>query len=462
MKETTLKKTLLATALVTALAGMQPAHATNWLTLQNNEPPATGAYKFWGFIQPQYVYNEGGAVNGLKGAAGITSYNGKTPVFNLVAPDQTDKQQAQIFRARAGVRGNLADKKINYFLLAEAGNNGLTRADPVVFSDATITFNYIPGARIRVGLGRLPLGEEAMTGVLAMDYINFTNATDNLLNERFVVPYSNTTRSHNPILGLPLKSSQLDGGVGGFRDIGIEAYDWFTNGRWEYSYALMGSNGTGANWVDSNGGYDVSGRLQASYLFGGKGPKREDVSVYVWHQEGKRDYGGTDYNRMRQGIGFKYLRSGIRLSGEYMRGKGMIFFGPNPPFTDLNTTTAFEPVILIAPDSSNKADGYYLDAGWRFARKWEADLRYDYFDRLSNSSYDERKFTTTTIGLQYFYSPTLRVAANYEIRNQQAPGIYTPGATGASTAATQTQLSNANAIADSLGNRISVQATWTF
>jgi hypothetical protein len=339
-----LKKTLLATAMVTALGGIQPAIATNWLALQNNEAPGAPAYKFWGFIQPQYVYNEGGAVSGITAPANLAHYNGQTALFNLVAPDQTSQDQLQIFRARGGVRGAIPDTKINYFLLGEVGNNGLTRADSIVASDATVTFNYIPGVRIRVGLGRLPLGEEAMSGVTSIDYNNFTNVTDNLLNERFVVPYSNASRRHSPILGLPLKSSELDGNVGGFRDIGIEAYDWFNRGRWEYSYALMGSNGTGTNWVDGNGNYDVSGRLQASYIWGGKGPKREDVSAYIWHQEGKRDFGGSNYNRMREGIGFKYLKSGIRLSGEYIRGKGMIFVGPNPPFNSM--------LIFSAPEAA--------------------------------------------------------------------------------------------------------------
>lgn len=457
-----MKKTLLVTALVAALGNIQSASATNWLALQNNEPKNAPAFKFWGFIQPQYVSNEGGAVNGIAAPSPqLSSYNGHTALFNTVAPDQQQRDQFQIFRARAGARGQILNGKINYFVLGEVGNNGLTLADPVVASDASVTFNYIPGARIRVGLGRLPLGEEAMTGVLALDYINYTNATDNLLNERYVVPYSNAARSHSPILGVPLASSKTDGGTGGYRDIGIEAYDWFNHGRWEYSYALMASNGTGTNFVDGNGNYDLSGRLQASYLFGGKGPKREDVSAYIWHQEGKRDFAGTNYNRMREGVGLKYLRGSLRLSGEYMRGKGMIFVGANPPFQDAGAP-AFEPVTLVALQDSNKADGYYLEGGWRFDRKWEADLRYDYLDRLSNSAYDERKFTTWTLGMQYFYSPTLRFAVNYDIRKLKSPAVNTPGATGASTAQTQTQLTDANIIGDSMGNRISVQATWVF
>jgi hypothetical protein len=45
----------------------------------------------------------------------------------------------------------------------------------------------------------------------------------------------------------------------------------------------------------------------------------------------------TEYNRMREGTGFKYLKDKLRFSGEYMRGAGMIYNGPNPPFVDIPT-----------------------------------------------------------------------------------------------------------------------------
>lgn len=457
-----MKQTTLAVLGAAALGAAPLASATNWFQLQNNEAPGAPAYKFWGFIQPQFVHNTGGAIEGVSAPPGLKAYNGQTPLFNQVAPDQNSGDQFQVFRARPGVRGVIpgTDGKINYFLLGEIGNNGLTRAKPAVFSDATVTFNYIPGARIRLGLGRLPMGEEAMTGVQVMDYINFSNVTDSLLNERFVLPYS-TTRPTSPILGVPMASSQLTGAVGGFRDTGVEVYDWFKHGKWEYTYALMLSNGNGLSFSDDNGSKDVTGRLQASYVFGGNGPKREDVTAYIWHQQGKRTFAGTDYNREREGVGFKYLRHGLRFSGEYIQGKGMIFIGPNPPFNDIGGTTAFEPVTLMALADSNKASGYYLESGWRFLPKWEADLRYDYLDRLSNSSYDERKFTTWTLGAQYFYSPKVRVTVNYAIRKLDVPADTTPGLSGTAVAQ-KTQLDDANTIAKSMGNQLSVQLTWLF
>jgi phosphate-selective porin len=112
-------------------------------------------------------------------------------------------------------------------------------------------------------------------------------------------------------------------------------------------------------------------------------------------------------------------------------------------------------------ESSNKASGYYLDMGWRFNQKWEADLRYDEFSKLTNSAFDERKTTTWTLGAQYFFSPALRFQVNYEIRNAK---VVDPNAAGLSGTATQqhTQLSNNTTTLNTMGNRLSAQLTWIF
>lgn len=443
-----MKKTALAVAMLAAIGHAPASFATNWFQLQNTEPAGASAARFWGFVQPQYINNAGGAVTGLTGAAPLTKYNGQTPVFNLVAPDQAKSSQAQIFRARPGLRGALAEGKVNYFLLADVGNNGLTIKKSVVFSDATVTLNYIPGVRVRLGLGRLPIGEEAMLGEPAMDYINFTNVTDGLLNERFGV-YKSV-----PAAGSKLSGVTPYGAVGGFRDTGIELFDWFRKGRhMEYAYALMVSEGNGIGLLDNtNGGNtDVTGRLQASYIFDGAGPKRQDLTGFIWHQEGNRGTAaGHTYKRMREGLGFKYVQGPFRLGSEYIRGSGMIFSGPNPPFNAVAGGAAI--TTQMGLDSSNTANGYYLDAGWKFMEKFEADVRYDTYDRMNNSAVDERKFKTTTVGGQYFYSDAMRFNINYEIRKLQInPAGYTAATIG-----------NPTAIVNSLGNRLSAQMTYSW
>lgn len=460
-----MKKTILA-AVVLATFGHAPAtFATNWFELQNNEKAGAEPYTFWGFVQPTYTRVDSAAVNGITAPPGLKPYNGQIYLGNLVGPDLARDEQLQMFRARPGVRGVIpgTDEKINYFVLAELGNNGLTREKHAVFTDASVTFNQIPGARIKVGLGRLPLGEEAMQGVQIMDYINFTTATDQLLNERFVTPYTNTARNHSPVLGVPFRQSRLTGAIGGFRDVGIEVYDWFTRDKMEYAYAVMVSNGNGISFSDSNGSKDVTARLQAAYVFGGSGAKREDVMAYVWHQEGKRSYNGSDFSRIREGVGAKYLRNGLRVSGEYMRAKGMIYVAQTPQFNDLGgttvATTAFEPVDLMAVESSNKADGYYLEAGWKFNPQWEVDLRYDELNKMTNSAFDERKSTTWTLGGQYFYNPKLRFALNYEVRAVKVPHMDAQGTVPGNYAL---QLTDFKTILDTTGNRLSAQMTYTF
>lgn len=449
-----MNKTLLAAGLAAALGCAQPSLAANWLELQGNERANAPTFTLWGFIQPTYMASRSTQVTGLTGPAGITRYNGHDLIPNLVAPDYKHGSELFFQRARPGIRGVMPfDSRINYFVLAELGKNGLTREQDVVLSDASLTFNYIPGARIRAGLFKLPTGEEALEAVHVLDYVNFTNVTDNLLNERIVIR-AGAAPGRTTNIPAGLTGASVVGSTSGFRDIGIQAYDWFRHERWEYAYALMVSNGDGINHVgDTNGSKDVTLRLQTSYIFGGSGARREDVTAYLWHQEGKRTFGSRDYSRIREGIGAKYLRHGLRLGGEYIRGRGMIFNGPQPPFNDAGAP-ALEPLYAVAPDSSNRADGWYLDAGWRFLPKWEADLRYDTLDRLPNSAANERRFNTWTVGLQHFFTPKARVTFNYEFREQKVPnpGAITPAA----------QSTNAQAIANALSDRMSLQLTYIF
>ncbi len=115
----------------------------------------------------------------------------------------------------------------------------------------------------------------------------------------------------------------------------------------------------------------------------------------------------------------------------------------------------------MAVESSNKADGYYLDAGWKFAPQWEMDLRYDELNKMTNSAFDERQSTTWTLGGQYFYSPKLRFAVNYEIRAVTVPHMDAHGTTGTQAQWT-TQLNDNKTILDTTGNRLSAQLTWIF
>jgi hypothetical protein len=431
---------MIQTKLATLLLATLPisAHAANWLQLQGSEAPDTGHYKFFGFLQPTYTYIDADPIQDLLGAAAI--FNGQLTTPNRVGPRLEDNDELQFNRARIGVRGNIVPGKVNYFTLVEAGENALTSQHNLIVTDASVSFNYIPGARIRAGLFKLPTSEEALVAVhTSFPYVYFSNVATNLLIENQVKPSGavNAAGTSN--------GSTISGGSG-FRDIGVQVFDWFNKGAWEFSYALMLSNGSEVDQLsDNDSNKDVTGRVQASYVFGkSKGPNREDASVWIWHQNGEREFGAASFDRIREGIGGRYQKGPWRATAEYLRGEGMIVSGANPPFPGQPTQIGV----------NEKADGWYVEGGWRFHKNWEIDLRHDYFDRMTETASLEREFTTTTLGANWYFYKNTRLTLNYEWRDLE---VSNPSAIAAGTART-----NAETISDNLGDRASLQLTWFF
>lgn len=431
-----MKQRMLAALLVAALP--VSAHAANWLQVQGNEAPNTGRFSLFGFLQPSYTYIDADPIQGLLGTA--APFNGQLTLPNRVGPENEDKDELHFFRARLGARGNILPGKINYFLLAEAGKNAITSQRDVMMTDASITFNYIPGARIRVGLFKLPTSEEALVAVhMAYPYVYFSNAATNLLVE-------NQVRSTGAVSLTGASNGNTVSAGSGFRDWGVQVYDWLNKGPWEFSYALMVSNGNEIEELsDDDGNKDITGRLQASYVFDkSKGPNREDASVWLWHQNGEREFGGRDFDRIREGIGARYQKGPWRATAEFLRGDGMIVAGPNPPFPGQPTQIGV----------NEKADGWYIEGGWRFHKDWEVDLRHDVFNRMTEAAALERQFTTTTLGANWFFYKNTRLTLNYEWRDLEVPNL--------SAIPAGAQRTNAQLIADNLGDRASVQLTWFF
>ncbi|HLP98951.1 MAG TPA: hypothetical protein VK149_10935 [Sideroxyarcus sp.] len=427
----------LVTALLLAILAPVAAHATNWLQLQGNEAPNAGAFRVFGFIQPTYTYIDAKPVTTLQGAA--AAYNGQYSTLNLNWPDLAHPHQFQIMRAGLGARGRLGDE-INYFLALDAGQNGTTYYHDAVLTDASLTFNHIPGARIRAGLFKLPTSEEALLAVnTSSPYVYNSNAVLYML---VGLPVQSNGGAVN-VSGA--SSANLTSGFSGYRDWGVQVYDWFVRGQWEYSYAAMVSNGDAIDRPrDSDGHKDLTLRVQAAYLLGGSGPNREDISAFAWRQKGARLFGNEHFGMVREGLGLKYLHGNYRVSTEYLRANGMVVGGQAPPFVG-------QP---FAAGVNEKAGGWYIEGGWRFLPQWEADLRYDYLDFMTQNLANEREFATTTMGMQYLVSPAMRIVFNYEWRSMKVSNA-------AAIAAGATR-DNALAIANNLGNRASLQLTWSF
>ena len=449
-----IKMSLMAKSIaVSLLTSTSTLHAANWLMLQGTEPVGQSERaKVWGFIQAQYQKD-----NSDPNPAG-----GYIPP-KLIGPDLDSQEQFNINRARLGVRGTglPLDSKVNYFFLAEFGNNGITAPGDrnVRVTDASITLNHIPGARIRAGLFKYPGAEEGLQAIHVFDYINFTTVTNQLLLERF--PNDNGTYEaavNNPPITLPASSSinAFNSSVGAFRDTGIQVFDTFKVNNWEHSYAVMIGNGNGLNFGNSDDNYDTYLYWSSELVYGGKGGRREGLKMFAWNQSGKRlldstddsIYNPTEHDRDRSGLGVKYLQKPFRISAEYMQGEGMIFVGQDKSTFNINGTAAGD-------GTDGKANGYYLEGGWYIpGTKWEIDARYDVYNRLTDNvalptgATLEFKFETLTLGAQYHINKKTRI--NMEIANRSFEAIdFADGA-------------GPNANLDGVSERLAVQLTHIF
>ncbi|WP_024852111.1 porin [Hydrogenovibrio kuenenii] len=427
MKKHLLKKVLpIAILAATASTSVQ---AANWLMLQGTEPANQAPRaKVWGFLQLDYQ-----STDDTKLKAG--PYKGKSAAFNQVAPQLSSPSSFNVKRARIGVRGNNfpLDPKVNYFLLTEFGNNGITtggKASQGQLTDASVTLNHIPGARIRVGLFKTPGSEKAMQGIGVYNYVNFTSVVDRLLLERsFTNSTGDTTRSQP---------------VSAFRDTGVEVFDSFNLKGWDTSYAVMMGNGNGLAMTDNNKSKDTYLYLSTEKVFGAsKGPRRHGLKFYAWSQNGKRTINisgvATDKDRSRSGLGTTYFDGKYRMTAEYITAKGMIYGGTKGAGLPADGAS-------FSVQTDEEANGYYVDLGYRVKPNIELNARYDFLDSGTKVAANERKFTNTTLGAQYFFNKKTTLMADYEIRKIEAPA-------GNATV---------KSILDSLDNRLALQLRVVF
>ena len=440
------------------------AQAANWLMLQGTEPEAAAARaKVWGFIQPEYTSTSGTLLQ-----AG--PWKGQDAIFNQMRPNLKSNKGFNILRARLGVRGTglPLDSNVNYFLLTEFGNNGVTVGDngSAKVTDASITLNHIDGARFRVGLFKTPGSEEGLQAIHVMDYINFTGVTNGLLLERYFDGDGSGTFVQ-PVPGAGTASNSGDankpnGPVGAFRDIGIQMFETFKVNDWEHSYAVMIGNGNSTNRGDNNDSMDTYVYWSSEQVYAGAGPRREGWKLFAWNQDGKRTLtteGAGEYDRTRSGLGTTFKKDKQRLAFEYITAEGMIFNGTdggavagavgaapggkfvgNPGDCGLPTCPV---TASFNVETKGEADGYYVHYGYALTNELELDLRYDVYNRMTDVAAKERKFDTLTVGAQYFFNRKSRLVVNYEARNAEAPNL-------AST-------HNANLILDGMDDRLTAQ-----
>ena len=442
------KKITLALAMASAIMTTGTASAANWLMLQGTEKPGvSGRAKVWGFIQPEYQ-----STSDKKLAAG--GWSGQSAIFNQSRPNLTSASGFNVIRARLGVRGIAMplDSNVNYFLLTEFGNNGITSGGggggDTEVTDASITLNHIKGARVRVGQFKYPGSEEGLQAIHVFDYINFTNVTNQLLLERFFAGDGSGTPGNGTGISGGLKNAPTRP-VGAFRDVGVQVFESFAKGDWDHSYAVMIGNGGGINRSNPDSNLDTYLYWASEKVFSGKGPRRDGLKVIAWSQTGKRTLtteGAGTFDRNRTGFGVLYRKGKIRAGFEYIDAKGMIFNGTDGGAVAGSGSNGTSQTSSFNVLSTGTANGYYFDFGYYITPKLTVDFRYDTLNRGTQAAAAERTFTTTTIGTQYFFNKKSRVLANYEIRTAGAPA----------NAGANTLLSN------SIDNRMSLQLLTIF
>ena len=471
------KKVALAATITAMLGGFaSTANAVNWLMLQGTEKDGQAPRaKVWGFLQPTYQKDTSDST-----AAEPTR----------IGPNLEKQSQFQLQRARIGVRGLglPLDSNVNYFILAEFGQNAITdggiygQQKSAVLTDASITLNHIDGARIRMGLFKTPGPEEVFQGIFTFDYINFTDVSNQMMLERFtagvnpncdvaVAGQAPIPGCSNGGAGFPTApNNQAPGQLraneaswdsfGAARDIGIQVFDSFKGNGWDHSYAIMIGNGNGLNTGGHADGEDTYLYWSSEKLIaGGVGPWAHGLKMFVWSHNGKRKVDLTDdatanavvYDRKRAGVGARYRGGNWRIAGEYMTGEGMIFQGPEKPNMGIGALAATQ-------DLKGESDGYYLDVGYYVpGTKWELDARYDVYNRSTTHDLLTAEFKTLTLGVQYHLNRKTKLTLNYAMRDASAKDPIST----ASTPLTNMTTGLHNGL-NGIEDRLSVQATVVF
>ena len=422
MNHKIVKQGLSTLALGMGLMVSQQAFSANWLMLQGTEPTGSASRaNVWGFVQAQYQKDYSDA---------FVAPNGSELYIppKLIGPSLDSQSQFNVNRARIGARGaNLPlDSNTNYFILAEFGNNLITSTADYDgtesttkyaphLTDASITFNNIKQARVRVGMFKYPGAEEGMQAIHTFDYINFTNVTNQLTLERFPSA-EDLNLAPQPEPGNSM--NRFSQPVGAFRDTGVQVFSTFKVGNWEHSYAAMVGNGNGVNIGSNNGKYNGYLYWSSERVFdgGGKKARREGWKLFAWGQEGERTNAydlSQEQKRTRYGLGTKYLKKPFRVTAEYMWGKGMIFQGQQRPQDMFN---------------DKEADGGYIDIGFYIPKsKWEIDFRADTYTRGENAAAsgpdDKTKYNTVTIGTQYHFNKKTHATVSYDFRNDSSDTV---------------------------------------
>jgi len=387
-----------------------PVFAVNWLMVQGTEKKMKGV-KASGLMTIDYQRTKGSPLP-------VGLFKTQPAIFNQISPDLEDNESITARRLQLNFRGWLMPKT-NFFINFLGGENGVTDFDegqrirPI---DASITFNHFPKARLRAGMFKQPIGEEGLKPIFRRHYVNFSDATKQLVLERFFE--QDGTPKHIP------NHSAVP--VSLFRDIGLQLFGHFRKHQWEHAYAVMVGQGYGLTLNDHNDELDGYIYWSSEKVFSGKGPKQQGFKFFGWYQQGKRNIKVGQqqqlgsFDRKRYGIGTSYLKQKWRLNAEYIWADGMINIGTDQSALSDAWSNNHKIMASFHTFPEEKAHGWHIDLGYQLYPFLSANIRYDYLDRATVEAKNTRTFETTTLGLTYQPNKMTRLLINYEFRKRHA------------------------------------------
>lgn len=291
-------KLLVVAGIILGITLAGSAQAANWFKLRGTEPGGTAhTLQVWGFLQPTYANDFSDPISGAVG--GFAPANGSMQVPGTLPPDRTERDSFFMRRARIGIRGTMLpiNNDIDYFILTEWGQNGITRTDGgAKLLDASVTFNQLSrgvdddgranlGGRIRVGQFLFSQTSQALSQSTPgrRVHIFMPEATFAHAIGRYV--------SDNGLHNWP----EDEVGANGARDVGIELFDWAEfedpifggDGPLEFTYSAALGNGDAIGELNRDGNLRQYYWVSLAKLFDKtRGPRRHDMMVYGFYQQG--------------------------------------------------------------------------------------------------------------------------------------------------------------------------------
>jgi hypothetical protein len=491
------------------------AHAANWFKLRGTEPGGTAhTLQVWGFLQPQFAKDNSDDIEGAVKA--LAPANGTKPIPGTLPPDRTSQQSFYMRRARIGIRGTMipVSNDIDYFILTEWGQNGVTRGGGAAhLLDSSITFNQLSrgvdddglanlGVRVRMGQFLFSQTSEALSHSTPGRRVHVF-MPEGTFQTALMRPANDNGRRNWP---------EDEVSVNAGRDVGVELFDWvefkdpfFGGGPLEFTYSAAIGNGNTIGELDRDGNFRKYAWLSIAKLFDDtRGPRRHDLQLYGFYQKGDIEFNrdidnngvsdrqvgpGGDLNPGNLNVGpvspgTRVVKNGnqsdeeqkfwgygmtyfdkpfdslgqIRLEAEWLKQDGLIFDGPQSPSAGINDNFGgFESILY---DFDGESTGWYVDAGYDIqghlrslgipAKRTTLNVRYDEFARNNGNAAREANFKTWSLTGEYFFHKKARATFTYQFRDYDADKREGVAKT------------NGNAVLKQVDNRIGLQVTFIY